>query len=136
MYNPNEEIGWGAKAIIVWGLAILVVVLLAVVGSYALYPKLLEWQTKADQNSPQFVISAQTDISNAISHYDGLQTQITELSAQPGNEQLVQDMKDQQNNDVCDVRRAADLLQVDTHPERLTNRARNFLAEHQSVVCK
>ncbi len=133
--NSNEDIGLGFRAIVAWGAAFLVVIGLGYAAWAWFYPAYLARQTEAIQNSPQFVLSGQEQIAEAIDHYGGLQVQIDQLSAQTGNEQLVEDMKNQQLSDICEARNAAELMQADTHPDRLTQRAKNFLAEHQNVVC-
>lgn len=134
-YDPNEEIGWGFKAIVTWGIGILVVIFLGIMGYFVIYPAILARQTEAIQNSPQFVLSAQQEIADAIEHYESLEAQVDELAKQPGNEDLIEDMRKQQASDVCEVRRAKDLMRAEQYPERLTDRARRFLEETKEVTC-
>lgn len=134
--DPDEEIRWGSRAIVSWGLAFLLVIAIGGAVYFLVLPRIYERQTDAIQNSPQFVLSGQEQISKAIEHHSGLQVQIDQYSKQPGNEKLVEDLKVQQFADVCEVRKAADLIQSDAHPERLTQRAKKFLDDHKSVVCK
>jgi hypothetical protein len=119
-----------------YGLAILVLLAIGLVGYYVVYPAILEREAEAARNSPQYIQSAQDQLSAALAHYDKLQADIDLYSQNPANAKLVNDLHNQQAADVCEVRAAVEKLNVDAHPDRISTRVRNFLRDTQGVVCQ
>lgn len=133
---PDEETKFVFNTTLAWGLAILIIFAIAAIGYWVIYPAILEREAEAARNSPQFVQSAQQQVADAVAHYDKLQSDIDLYSQTPGNEKLIESLKNQQAADVCEVRKAVEMLNIDKYPDRISTRVRNFLTKTQEVICQ
>lgn len=123
----NDEISQGTRAIIQWGVAIILLLLVGALSFAILQPFLVKLQTDAAQNSQGYIETKQGLLFSLIEDYQDLETQIVSLGNSDMENQTRQALQAQQASIVNRVQSEAALLD----PQYVPQDVQAFLNAHQ-----
>ncbi len=92
----EDEISQGNRAIINWGITLLIVAVIAVIVFALLRPTLLGLEAKANKASDQYVTSKVTHLETLKSDYLRLETEIGDFGSDSTKTQQIQNRRNQQ----------------------------------------
>ena len=124
MYD-NDEVYQGSKAILWWGLAIVVVLVVAVLIFASIRPQILEMQAQANQSSDQYITARVTHLQGLMSDYLRLDREIADFGGDESDSR-VSTRQAQQANIITEMHQVVSLVGPGFIPESI----RQFLVQH------
>lgn len=92
----DSEIQTGSKALIVWGIVIIALILIGTIAYTAILPALYQFRTEAVQHSQGYIESKQQLLYSLMEDYEDLATDIVKLGDTPQDQTLKTQMESQQ----------------------------------------
>jgi hypothetical protein len=118
----------GCGAIMIWGLAFILLLVIGTVIFTALRPAQVYFNTKVNQSSQGYVESKQSLLLKLVEDYHDLDVKIAELGSSDSDKEIERGLHGQQQAIIDRVREEANLL----NPSDVPKSVRAFLAEHPS----